>query len=82
MQNKNVPLRTGDAVTGQRLLARGHKNPGFVQVFREPHPQRRSLRRGLKVLNPSDLHDDYFAAGVGLGGMGGVGEGGREGGQG
>ncbi len=77
VQNKNVPLQTGDAATGHRLLARGTPNPGFVQVFREPHPQRHSLRQGMKVLTPRDLEDD-FAAGAGSvgGGRDGAGPGG------
>lgn len=55
VHNKNVPLRSGEAGTGQRVLGHDYKNPGFVQIFREPHPQRRSLRRGLNVLQAADL---------------------------
>ena len=45
VENKNVPLRADSSSMAQRLA----KNPGFVQLFRDPHPKRSSLKKARSI---------------------------------
>jgi len=54
VENKNVPLKVESSLLAQGLV----KNPGFVQLFRDPHPEKLKTASGKDLDRPvSSLFD-------------------------